>query len=64
MDLVRPVAPREDETATVEIAANKDEQILPGGPNFAPGSNAVRSSAASVALLRLSAAIMATGCPK
>jgi uncharacterized Rmd1/YagE family protein len=30
--IVRPVEPREDETATVEIAANKDEQILPGGP--------------------------------
>ena len=30
--LVRPIATREDETATIEIAADKDEQILPGGP--------------------------------
>src|SRR6202048_4880001 len=30
--IIRPIEQREDETATVEIAANKDEQILPGGP--------------------------------
>lgn len=30
--LVRPIASREDESATIEIAADKDEQILPGGP--------------------------------
>jgi len=30
--IIRPVKLREDETATVEIAAEKDEQILPGGP--------------------------------
>jgi uncharacterized Rmd1/YagE family protein len=30
--IVRPVALREDETATIEIAPDKDEQILPGGP--------------------------------
>ena len=30
--IIRPVKQREDETATVEIAADKDEQILPGGP--------------------------------
>lgn len=30
--VVRPVAWREDETATIEIAPDKDEQILPGGP--------------------------------
>jgi uncharacterized Rmd1/YagE family protein len=30
--VVGPIEPREDETATVEIAPDKDEQILPGGP--------------------------------
>ena len=30
--IIRPVKQREDETATIEIAADKDEQILPGGP--------------------------------
>jgi uncharacterized Rmd1/YagE family protein len=30
--ITRPVKQREDETATIEIAADKDEQILPGGP--------------------------------
>jgi uncharacterized Rmd1/YagE family protein len=30
--VVRPVEVREDETATIEIAPDKDEQILPGGP--------------------------------
>jgi hypothetical protein len=30
--IIRPVELREDETATVEITADKDEQILPGGP--------------------------------
>jgi uncharacterized Rmd1/YagE family protein len=30
--IVRPIEPREDETATIEIAPDKDEQILPGGP--------------------------------
>jgi uncharacterized Rmd1/YagE family protein len=29
---VRPVKVREDETATLEVVADKDEQILPGGP--------------------------------
>jgi uncharacterized Rmd1/YagE family protein len=30
--VIRPIAVREDETATIEIAPDKDEQILPGGP--------------------------------
>jgi uncharacterized Rmd1/YagE family protein len=30
--VIRSVKQREDETATIEIAADKDEQILPGGP--------------------------------
>ena len=30
--IIRPVKQREDETATIEIVADKDEQILPGGP--------------------------------
>jgi uncharacterized Rmd1/YagE family protein len=30
--IVRPITLREDETATIEIAPDKDEQILPGGP--------------------------------
>jgi uncharacterized Rmd1/YagE family protein len=30
--VVRPVKVLEDETASIEIAADKDEQILPGGP--------------------------------
>jgi len=30
--VVRPIEVREDETATIEIAPDKDEQILPGGP--------------------------------
>jgi len=30
--IVRPITTREDETATIEIAPDKDEQILPGGP--------------------------------
>src|ERR1700720_3791517 len=30
--ITRPVKQREDETATIEIVADKDEQILPGGP--------------------------------
>jgi uncharacterized Rmd1/YagE family protein len=30
--IVRPIEQREDETAVVEIAPDKDEQILPGGP--------------------------------
>src|SRR5262249_52920815 len=30
--VIRPVEHREDETATIEIAPDKDEQILPGGP--------------------------------
>jgi uncharacterized Rmd1/YagE family protein len=30
--VVRPVEVREDETATIEIAPDRDEQILPGGP--------------------------------
>ncbi len=30
--LVRPVKPIEDETATIEAAPEKDDQILPGGP--------------------------------
>jgi uncharacterized Rmd1/YagE family protein len=30
--IIRPVEQRDEETATVEIAADKDEQILPGGP--------------------------------
>jgi uncharacterized Rmd1/YagE family protein len=30
--IVRPITQREDETATIEIAPDKDEQILPGGP--------------------------------
>jgi uncharacterized Rmd1/YagE family protein len=30
--IVRPIESREDETAVVEIAPDKDEQILPGGP--------------------------------
>jgi uncharacterized Rmd1/YagE family protein len=30
--IVRPIEHREDETAAIEIAPDKDEQILPGGP--------------------------------
>jgi uncharacterized Rmd1/YagE family protein len=30
--LIRPVAPSEEETALIETAAEKDDQILPGGP--------------------------------
>jgi uncharacterized Rmd1/YagE family protein len=30
--LIRPVKPQEEEAALVEIAPDKDEQILPGGP--------------------------------
>jgi uncharacterized Rmd1/YagE family protein len=30
--IVRPIESREDESAVVEIAPDKDEQILPGGP--------------------------------
>jgi uncharacterized Rmd1/YagE family protein len=30
--VVRPVEPREDETAIIEISPDKEEQILPGGP--------------------------------
>lgn len=30
--LIRPVSPREEETALIEHAADKDDQILPGGP--------------------------------
>ncbi len=30
--LVRPVTPSEEETAVVELAPDKEEQILPGGP--------------------------------
>ena len=30
--IMRPITTREDETATIEIAPDKDEQILPGGP--------------------------------
>jgi uncharacterized Rmd1/YagE family protein len=30
--VIRPVELREDETATIDIAPDKDEQILPGGP--------------------------------
>src|SRR5262245_6680535 len=30
--IVRSIEPREDETATIEIAPDKDEQVLPGGP--------------------------------
>src|SRR5262249_9450260 len=30
--IVRPLETREDETAHIEIAFDKDEQILPGGP--------------------------------
>jgi uncharacterized Rmd1/YagE family protein len=30
--LIRPVRPREEETALVEITPDRDEQILPGGP--------------------------------
>jgi uncharacterized Rmd1/YagE family protein len=30
--LIRPIKPLEEETALVEIAADKDDQILPGGP--------------------------------
>jgi uncharacterized Rmd1/YagE family protein len=30
--LIRPVAPSEEETALIELAPDKDEQILPGGP--------------------------------
>ena len=30
--IIRPIEPREDESATVEIMPDKDEQILPGGP--------------------------------
>ena len=30
--IVGPLEPREDETATVELVPDKDEQILPGGP--------------------------------
>src|SRR5262245_4351674 len=30
--IIRPIDTREDETATIEIAPDKDEQILPGGP--------------------------------
>jgi uncharacterized Rmd1/YagE family protein len=30
--VIRPLEQREDESATIEIAPDKDEQILPGGP--------------------------------
>jgi uncharacterized Rmd1/YagE family protein len=30
--IVRPVQMREDETASIQIAPDKDEQVLPGGP--------------------------------
>ncbi len=30
--VVRPIGVREDESTTIEIAADKDEQVLPGGP--------------------------------
>src|SRR5277367_4147816 len=30
--LIRPVLPTEEEAVLVEIAADKDDQILPGGP--------------------------------
>jgi uncharacterized Rmd1/YagE family protein len=30
--VIRPIAPREDETAIIQISPDKDEQILPGGP--------------------------------
>jgi len=30
--VIRPIAQREDESATIEITPDKDEQILPGGP--------------------------------
>jgi len=30
--VVRPIEPHEDETAIIEVSADKDEQILPGGP--------------------------------
>lgn len=30
--LIRPILPSEEETALIEIAPDKDEQILPGGP--------------------------------
>jgi uncharacterized Rmd1/YagE family protein len=30
--IIRPIEPREDETAIIELAPDKDEQILPGGP--------------------------------
>jgi uncharacterized Rmd1/YagE family protein len=30
--LIRPVAPREEEIAHIEVAPDKDDQILPGGP--------------------------------
>jgi len=30
--LIRPVKPSEEETVLIELAADKDEQILPGGP--------------------------------
>jgi uncharacterized Rmd1/YagE family protein len=30
--VVRPIAGREDESATIDVAPEKDEQILPGGP--------------------------------
>src|SRR5262245_20008696 len=30
--VVGPIEPREDETATIDIAPDKDEQIPPGGP--------------------------------
>jgi uncharacterized Rmd1/YagE family protein len=30
--IIRKVEPREDETAVIELAPDKDEQILPGGP--------------------------------
>jgi uncharacterized Rmd1/YagE family protein len=30
--IISPIEPREDETAIIQIAPDKDEQILPGGP--------------------------------
>src|SRR6266513_3027741 len=30
--IIRPIHPREDESAIIEIVPDKDEQILPGGP--------------------------------
>jgi uncharacterized Rmd1/YagE family protein len=30
--IIRPIQPREDETAIIQIVPDKDEQILPGGP--------------------------------